>query len=102
MDISMLQGIQQTDYISQALGQEETARTGGFDSVFASALNMLKETSDLQNKAEEMEIQLALGEADNAHDLQIAQQKANVSLQYTVAVKNTAVEAYRTLMNMQF
>ena len=31
----------------------------------------------------------------------VAQQKANISLQYTVAVKNTALEAYRTLMNMQ-
>ena len=101
MDISMIQGIQQTDYISQALGQEETARTGGFDSVFASALNMLKETSDLQNKAEEMEIQCALGEADNAHDLQIAQQKANMALSYTVAVRDKVLEAYNSIMNMQ-
>ena len=39
---------------------------------------------------------------DNSlHDLMVAQQKANVSLQYTVAVKNTAVEAYRSIMNMQ-
>ena len=41
------------------------------------------------------------GESDNWHDLMVAQQKANISLQYTVAVKNTALEAYRTLMNMQ-
>ena len=35
-------------------------------------------------------------------DLQIAQQKANVSLQYTVAVRNAFVQGYKELMNLQF
>ena len=54
------------------------------------------------NKSEEEEIKFATGESDNLHDLMIAQQKAAISPQYTVAVKNAAVESYKTIMNMQF
>lgn len=65
-------------------------------------MNLVRQTENYSNAAEVEEIRYATGESDSLHDLLIAQQKANVSLQYTVAVKNTAVEAYRTLMNMQF
>ena len=60
------------------------------------------QTEDYSNAAEEEEIKYATGQSTSMHDLMIAQQKANVSLQYTVAVKNTAVEAYKSIMNMQF
>ena len=76
--------------------QQETA----FDSVFQSALNLIEETNAYSNAAEE--IKYALGESDSIHDLQIAQQKANVSLQYTVAVRDAVVDAYKEIMNMQF
>lgn len=59
---------------------------------------MIGETNQLSNAAQAEEIRYSTGESDNWHDLMVAQQKANVSLQYTVAVKNTALEAYRTLM----
>ncbi|MBO5071612.1 MAG: flagellar hook-basal body complex protein FliE [Eubacterium sp.] len=83
--------------------QEDTADgTVSFDSVLNSAMKLVRQTENYSNAAEVEEIRYATGESDSLHDLLIAQQKANVSLQYTVAVKNTAVEAYRTLMNMQF
>lgn len=79
----------------------ETQKDNGFQKVFQSALDMVNETSDLQNKAESAEIQFALGLSKNTHDLQIAQEKANVALQYTVAVRDRAIEAYKEIMNMQ-
>lgn len=72
-----------------------------FDSLFSSAINMYKEADELQNAAEESEINFALGYATSTHDLAIAQQKANIALQYTVKVTNKALEAYKELMNMQ-
>ncbi|MDD6071759.1 MAG: flagellar hook-basal body complex protein FliE [Clostridiales bacterium] len=72
-----------------------------FDNLFSSAINMYKETDELQNAAEESEINFALGYATSTHDLAIAQQKANIALQYTVKVTNKALEAYKELMNMQ-
>ncbi len=73
-----------------------------FESLLDSAMKMIHETEDYSNAVEEEVIKYASGESTNLHDLMIAQQKANTTLQYTVAVKNTAVEAYRTLMNLQF
>lgn len=82
---------------------EQAGVTGtSFDSLLNSAIKLVRETEDYSNAAEEEEIKYATGQSDSMHDLMIAQQKASVSLQYTVAVKNTVIEAYRTLMNMQF
>lgn len=72
-----------------------------FENLLSSAINMYKETDELQNAAEESEINFALGYATSTHDLAIAQQKANISLQYTVKVTNKAIDAYKELMNMQ-
>ena len=73
-----------------------------FSTLFDSAVKMVNKTNDYSNAAEEEEIKYALGESDSIHDLQIAQQKANVSLQYTVAVRNALVQGYKELMNLQF
>ena len=42
-----------------------------------------------------------MGEATNTHDLQVAQYKANSALQFTVAVRDKLIEAYKEIMNMQ-
>ena len=62
---------------------------------------MIKETNQLSNEAEVEEINLALGYSDNTHDLQIAQEKANIALQYTIAVRDRFLESYQSIMNMQ-
>lgn len=72
-----------------------------FDSLLNSAIQMYKDADSYQKAAEESEINFALGYSTNTHDLAIAQQKANISLQYTVRVTNKALEAYKELMNMQ-
>lgn len=100
MDISAIGSIQ-SDYFEQAFDQPAAKADSSFDAIFSTALNMLKETSDLQNTAESLEVQFMLGDADNSHDLQIAQQKANTALAYTVAVRDKVLEAYNSIMNMQ-
>lgn len=79
---------------------DQTGKDNGFQAAFQSALNMVNETSDLQNRAEAAEIQFALGLSNNTHDLQIAQEKANIALQYTVAVRDKVIEAYKEIMNI--
>ena len=74
---------------------------GDFSSILKSMMSSIDETNTLQNQAESAEIQFALGEMDNTHDLLIAQTKANVALQYTVAVRDKLIEGYREIMNMQ-
>lgn len=101
MDITSLTGIS-SDYLNSFAKDNSLVDTSddSFGSVLDSALSMLNETNDLQNKAESAEIQFALGDAENTHDLQIALQKANVALQYTVAVRDKMLDAYKEIMNM--
>ncbi len=73
-----------------------------FEMLFDSALSMINDTNRLTNAAKEEEMKYALGVSTSTHDLQVAQSKANVSLQYTVAVRNKVVEAYKEIMNLQF
>ena len=77
-------------------------KTASFDSLFTSALNMIEETNALTNMASEEAINFSMGYTDNFHDLMVAQQKANLSLQYTVAVRNAVIDAYKEIMNLQF
>ncbi len=74
---------------------------GDFSTILDSMMNAVDETNTLQNQAEAAEIQFALGQSDNTHDLLVAQTKANVSLQYTVAVRDRLIEAYQQIMQMQ-
>lgn len=74
----------------------------GFESLFQSAIDMVNETDTLTNQAEEEAIKYSLGYSDSALDLMVAQTKANTSLQFTVAVRDKVLEAYKEIMNMQF
>ena len=65
------------------------------------AIDSIKTTNSYLSDAENEEIRFALGEVDNSHDLSIALQKASTALQYTVAVKNKFLEAYKEIMQMQ-
>lgn len=79
-----------------------TDNNQAFKSLFDSAVQMVSDTNDLQKSAEQAEINYALGYSDNTHDLALAQQKANIALQYTVAVRDKFLDAYKEIMNMQF
>ena len=104
MDISSLNSLA-PDYIAQAYGLNRTQSSSGgkddsFGAILDTALGMLRETNDYSNAAEAAQIQFALGEANSTHELAAAQQKANLALQYTVAVRDKVMEAYREIMNM--
>ncbi len=103
MDISLLNGISNLNaYNKGNIEAVKTNRNSTFDSMFQSALSMVKETNNLTNAAEKAEMSYALGLSDNTYELQVAQQKANLSLQYTVQVRNKVLEAYKEIMNLQF
>lgn len=75
--------------------------TGEFASLFDKAVENLNLTNSYLSDAENEELKWALGETDNTHELTIALQKAQTSLQYTVAVRDKVLEAYREIMQMQ-
>ncbi|MDY2790250.1 MAG: flagellar hook-basal body complex protein FliE [Lachnospiraceae bacterium] len=72
-----------------------------FSQMLDSIMGMVEETNGLQKDAQQAELNYEMGYSDNTHDLAIAQKKATSSLQYTVAVRDKLVEAYKEIMQMQ-
>ena len=73
----------------------------GFDNLLHTAIDNLTTTNNYLSDAENEEIKWALGETENTHDLTIALQKASVALQYTVAIRDKLLDAYKELIQMQ-
>lgn len=77
------------------------AGAGGVD--FASVLrSSLDNVSQAQNRASSLQNAFVMGDDKvSLSDTMIAMQKANISLQATVQVRNKVVAAYNDIMNMQ-
>lgn len=72
-----------------------------FSSIFQTALDNISTTNAYLSDAENEELKFSMGLTDNTHDLTIALEKASTALQYTVAVRDKLLEAYKELMQMQ-
>ncbi|MCF6463343.1 flagellar hook-basal body complex protein FliE [Clostridium sp. Cult1] len=82
-------------------GLNEDFKSGNsnrFSLFFNDALNKVNE---LQLNSDAYKKLLITGEVDNLHDVTIAAEKANISLQLTLGIRNKVVEAYREIMRMQ-
>ena len=82
-------------------GEAQGAAASGTD--FAQVLqNSIAQVNQAQQKAESMAANFAAGNDNaNLHEVMIALQKANVSFQEMVQVRNKLVSAYNDVMNMQ-
>ncbi len=89
------------------LGEEKAAGTKVaqgedlFSTFFQSAIENINSTNALLSDAENEEIKFMLGETESTHDLMISLQKASTALQYTVAIRDQFVQAYKEIMQMQ-
>ena len=103
MDITTITNLYQATPVTDSNNTVSipTNNSEDFGAIFDSVMNMVGETNTLANTASAEEIKFALGESDNTHDLMIAEQKAAVALQYTVAVRDRFIQSYQTIMNMQ-
>lgn len=63
--------------------------------------NALDRVNERQIVSDEYKKLLVTGDVDNLHDVTIAAEKANVSLQLTLGIRNKVVEAYKEIMRMQ-
>lgn len=70
----------------------------GFGQLFK---QKLEEVNTAQNTSDKLTNQLVTGEVKDVHEVMIASQKASLSLQLTVQVRNKVVEAYQEVMRMQ-
>src|SRR3954451_1135005 len=69
---------------------------------FASVLKeSIDQVNNSQQAADNMTTKLINGENVDLHQVMIAQQKANITLQATLEVRNKVIEAYQEMMRMQ-
>lgn len=85
----------------RAVTSANAAGETSFDAIMKAAMDLVNEANELNSAAEYEELRVSLGYADNTHDLTAALEKAELAVQYTVAVKNKVLEAYKEIMNMQ-
>ena len=81
-------------------GIGKSGDSSAFDGIYNAAVNMITETNDIHD-AQQAEVDFATGKLTSTHELAVIEQKANLSLQYTVAVKNQLLSAYKEIMNIQ-
>ncbi len=91
-------GNQAVNWRAPRLGNEGADGKPGFS-------DLLKETiaqaSELERQAQALDARLALGESVELHDVVLAAEKARLSLDLVVQVRNKAIEAYQEIMRMQ-
>ena len=93
--------VERTSLTGALTDKEEKVEGSLFDAFLNSAIDNIKTTNSYLSKAEDEKIRFAMGETENFHDLTIALQKASTALQYTVAVRDRLLDAYKELMQMQ-
>lgn len=104
MEFTSIGGVNNiSDYTASWEKAKETKpKNTAFETLFQSALKMVNQTNDYTNAAREAELSYAMGLTNSTTDVQVAQWKANSSLQYTVAVRNAVLDAYKEIMQLQF
>lgn len=99
-----------SDYVSKVkdamnanskLNSLDSDSGNAFRAVYDSVSGILGSTNQYIQRAQQAEIDFALGNMTNTHELGVYQQEANIALQYTVAIRDKALEAYKEIMNMQ-
>lgn len=69
-----------------------------FSSYMKQALNS---TNDLLIESQKLADDFAAGYTDNIHQVMLAAEKATVSLQFTMQIRNKIMDAYSEIMRMQ-
>ena len=102
--VELVLGLLQTAASAAASKPAETQASSGvakadFADVLKKSIDQVNQT---QQKAETMAANFAAGDGNtNLHDVMIELQKANVSFQEMVQVRNKLVSAYQDVMNIQ-
>lgn len=101
-----------SEYLSQAIngtgtGAASVIKTNNsdksetFDEIYNAAINLISSTNGYIQQAQQAEIDYAMGKLTSTHELSIIEEKANIALQYTVAIKNGLLSAYKEIMQIQ-
>ena len=93
--VQPIKGINQLNEIDKTSGENKNKLS--FKSIFDNALNDYMES---EAKVDEDIYKLSTGQSDDLHNLMINAQKAEVSLDLVIQLRNKALDAYNEIMRM--
>ena len=100
--VNILSGVS-SDYITNSIADNSKAGksegSGSFDELYQAAVNLISGTNGYIQQAQQAEIDYAMGKLTSTHELSIIENKANIALQYTVAIKNGILDAYKEIIS---
>ena len=78
-----------------------TIDNSAFGGLLNKAMDSLNTTNSYIQASQKEEIKWALGETTSTHELTNALQKSSIAMQYTIAIRDKVLEAYKEIMQMQ-
>ena len=97
MRIDPVQSIKSFEPITKLEKPEETGGVSFKDTI----KNAIGSVNDLQNQADDMSEKLASGDLEDVHQAILAMNKAKMTFDFTVAVRNKVLEAYQEVIKTQ-
>ncbi len=85
----------------QGPNRQKSQVSGDVPSFSDTLKQLISDVNDLQLKADEQMRLMAAGQAENLHDVMIAVEKAGISFELLMEIRNKVLEAYQELMRMQ-
>ncbi|MFG6368585.1 MAG: flagellar hook-basal body complex protein FliE [Lachnospiraceae bacterium] len=79
----------------------EGTKSNLFGSFLDAAVSNINNTNELLSNQENEVLKWSMGISENTHDLTIAVGKAQTALDYTVALRDKLLEAYKEIMQIQ-
>ncbi|MBD5470616.1 MAG: flagellar hook-basal body complex protein FliE [Lachnospiraceae bacterium] len=93
-----------SDVVKEALYGNKTQEKDEeniFSTFLDAAVHNINDTNIALSNQENEILKWAMGISENTHDLTIAAGKADAALNYTVALRDKLLEAYKEIMQMQ-
>lgn len=86
----------------ETLGINKNKQTANFGDFLQNAIaNQIGTTNELIKAADQKGIDFALGKVEDVAEVMAMQEIANTSLQFTVQLRNSLLEAYNEIMRIQ-
>lgn len=97
MDLNNISSVLSNNKISDFTTEKKTGSLE-FGKILNDAIN---EVNDNQLYADEMDRLMVAGEVDNVHEVMIAAQKAELTLNLAIEIKSKLMDAYKEIMRLQ-
>jgi len=97
MDIQRLNAMLSLGSATQGTARDEAPSGSSFGDVLAEAIRKVEQE---QQTANDMAVKLAAGEVEDIAQVMIASERASLSLNLAVQVRNKVIEAYQEIMRV--